>query len=144
MAMFGPSFFTGALIARFGKESIVTTGLFMLVACAVVALSGIALWQFWTSLILLGLGWNSPSSAQPRWSPEPIAPSEKGKVQGLHDFILFGTRRLRLADGRRGLQCLGLGNAELDRVPGDRAVPCRGARRIGDLGQTQSGALGRS
>ena len=58
MAMFAPSFFTGALISRFGKETIVATGLVLLIGCAIVALSGIHLWQFWTALILLGLGWN--------------------------------------------------------------------------------------
>ncbi len=39
----------GALIARFGKETIVAIGLLLLIACAIVALSGIALWQFWTA-----------------------------------------------------------------------------------------------
>lgn len=58
MAMFAPSFFTGSLIHRFGAERIVAIGLILLIGCAAVALSGLALWQFWTSLILLGLGWN--------------------------------------------------------------------------------------
>ena len=58
LAMFAPSFFTGKLITRFGKETIVATGLLILIVCAVVALSGIELWQFWLALILLGLGWN--------------------------------------------------------------------------------------
>ncbi len=58
MAMFAPSFFTGRLISHFGKERIVIFGLMLLLGCAAVALSGIALWQFWTALILLGLGWN--------------------------------------------------------------------------------------
>src|SRR5690606_27667858 len=39
MAMYAPSFFTGGLIARFGKERIVALGLAMLVACAIVGLS---------------------------------------------------------------------------------------------------------
>jgi predicted MFS family arabinose efflux permease len=89
MAMFGPSFFTGALIARFGKETIVATGLIILIACAVVALSGIELWQFWTSLILLGLGWNFAFIGATAMVAGTYRNSEKGKVQGLHDFILF-------------------------------------------------------
>ena len=91
MAMFGPSFFTGALIARFGKETIVATGLLLLIACAVVALSGIELWQFWTSLILLGLGWNFAFIGATAMVAGSYRDSEKGKVQGLHDFILFGS-----------------------------------------------------
>ena len=58
MAMYGPSFITGGLIARFGKETVVAAGLLLLAACGAVALSGIALWQFWLALILLGVGWN--------------------------------------------------------------------------------------
>ena len=34
LAMFGPSFFTGALIARFGKETIIAAGLVLLAMCA--------------------------------------------------------------------------------------------------------------
>ncbi len=91
MAMFGPSFFTGALISRFGKETIVATGLVILIACAAVALSGIALWQFWTSLILLGLGWNFAFIGATAMVAGCYRDSEKGKVQGLHDSILFGS-----------------------------------------------------
>ena len=91
MAMFGPSFFTGALITRFGKETIVATGLVLLISCAVVALSGIQLWQFWTALILLGLGWNFAFIGATAMVAGTYRNSEKGKVQGLHDFILFGS-----------------------------------------------------
>jgi MFS family permease len=90
MAMFAPSFVTGSLIARFGRETIVAVGLLLLIGCAVVALSGIALWQFWTALILLGLGWNFAFIGSTAMVAETYTTSEKGKVQGLHDFILFG------------------------------------------------------
>ena len=81
MAMYAPSFFTGRLIARFGKEWIVATGLLLLIGCALIALSGIALWQFWSALVLLGLGWNFGF----------IGSTEKGRALGFHDFILFST-----------------------------------------------------
>ncbi|PSM17040.1 MFS transporter [Nitratireductor sp. StC3] len=91
MAMFAPSFFTGRLIARFGKEAIVATGLILLVGCAVVALSGIALWQFWSALILLGVGWNFGFIGATAMVSETYTDAEKGKVQGVHDFLLFGS-----------------------------------------------------
>jgi predicted MFS family arabinose efflux permease len=91
MAMFGPSFFTGRLIARFGKERIVTLGLVLLVGCAAVALSGIHLWQFWTALILLGLGWNFGFIGATAMVADSYAESEKSKVQGFHDLMLFGS-----------------------------------------------------
>lgn len=91
MAMFAPSFFTGRLIARFGKETIVAVGLLLLVACAFVALSGIQLWQFWSALILLGLGWNFGFIGATAMVAESYRPSEKSKVQGFHDFVLFSS-----------------------------------------------------
>lgn len=91
MAMFAPSFFTGRLIARFGKEKIVAAGLVMLIAGAIVALSGIALWQFWTSLVLLGLGWNFGFIGSTAMVAETYHPSEKGRALSFHDFVLFST-----------------------------------------------------
>lgn len=91
MAMFAPSFFTGSLIYRFGAERIVATGLVLLIGCAVVALSGLALWQFWTALILLGLGWNFGFIGATAMVADSYRPSEKSKVQGFHDFVLFGS-----------------------------------------------------
>jgi MFS family permease len=91
MAMFAPSFITGKLIARFGKETIVAVGLLLLVACSMVALSGIELWQFWTALILLGVGWNFGFIGATAMVSETYTDAEKGKVSGLHDFLLFGS-----------------------------------------------------
>ncbi|MDX8452570.1 MFS transporter [Mesorhizobium sp. VK9D] len=91
MAMFGPSFFTGSLIHRFGAERIVAAGLVLLIGCAAVALSGLALWQFWTALILLGLGWNFGFIGATAMVASSYRPSEKSKVQGFHDFVLFGS-----------------------------------------------------
>ncbi|WP_370193024.1 MULTISPECIES: MFS transporter [Aurantimonas] len=91
LAMFGPSFFTGRLIQRFGKERIVATGLLLLAASAAVSLSGLAVWQFWTGLILLGLGWNFGFIGSTAIVAETYRPSEKNKTQGLHDFVLFSS-----------------------------------------------------
>lgn len=89
MAMFAPSFFTGRLIARFGKETIVAAGLVILIVCGIVALSGVALWQFWTALILLGIGWNFGFIGATSIITECYRLSERNKVQGFHDFVLF-------------------------------------------------------
>lgn len=91
MAMFGPSFFTGRLIHRFGAESIAAAGLLLLLGCAGVALTGIELWQFWTALILLGLGWNFGFIGATAMVADTYRLAEKGKAQGFHDFVLFGS-----------------------------------------------------
>jgi predicted MFS family arabinose efflux permease len=91
MAMFAPSFFTGRLIYRFGATTIVTSGFALLIACSIVALSGIELWQFWTALILLGLGWNFAFIGATSIVASCYHPEEKGKAQGFHDFVLFSS-----------------------------------------------------
>ncbi|MEM8750926.1 MAG: MFS transporter [Pseudomonadota bacterium] len=90
MAMFGPSFFTGNLIARFGKENIVAAGLVLLLICAGVALAGITLANFYIALILLGVGWNFGFIGATAMLTETYRPEEKAKAQGANDFILFG------------------------------------------------------
>jgi MFS family permease len=91
LAMFAPSFFTGNLIARFGKERIMATGLAILVACALVALNGISLAHFYVALVLLGVGWNFGFIGATAMVTDCYEPHEKNKAQGANDFILFGT-----------------------------------------------------
>ena len=91
LAMFGPSFFTGMLVARFGAEKIVACGLVILMACAIVAHAGIDLWNFWLALILLGMGWNFGFIGATAIITSSYRPEEADKVQGFHDIVLFGT-----------------------------------------------------
>ncbi|WP_425348807.1 MFS transporter [Pararhizobium antarcticum] len=89
LAMFAPSFFTGMLVSRFGAEKVVAAGLALLMLCAVVAHAGIALWNFWGALILLGLGWNLGFIGSTAIVAASYRPHEADKVQGFHDIILF-------------------------------------------------------
>ena len=118
MAMFGPSFFTGRsdLIAS-ATERIVAFGLILLIGCAIVALSGIALWQFWTALILLGLGWNFGFIGATAMVADTYHHCGKGQGPGLPRLRPVRRGRLRLADVGRGLQRLGLGHAQLGGFP---------------------------
>src|SRR6202140_2073186 len=58
VAMYGPSFFTGSLIARFGAPRMVAAGLLLEAAGAIIGLSGITAIHFWATLIVIGVGWN--------------------------------------------------------------------------------------
>ena len=91
MAMFAPSSVTGRLISRFGREAVIATGLLLLTGCAAIAHSGVALWNFWLALVFLGAGWNFGFIGATAIVADTYRPSEKSKVQGAHDFILFGT-----------------------------------------------------
>jgi MFS family permease len=90
LAMFGPSFFTGTLIARFGASRIVAAGLMLLILCALVALHGASVGHFWLALILLGLGWNFGFIGGTALVTRTYRPEEKEKVQALNDFLVFG------------------------------------------------------
>ncbi|MCG5486020.1 MAG: MFS transporter [Sinorhizobium meliloti] len=89
LAMFAPSFVTGWLISRFGAERIVACGLLLLMACAAVAHLGVALWNFWGALSLLGLGWNFGFIGSTAIVAQSYRPHEADKVQGFHDIVLF-------------------------------------------------------
>ena len=91
LAMFVPSFFTGKLIARFGKRPITALGLLMIGAAGALALKGLDIFHFWGSLILLGVGWNFGFIGATALLTECYRPSERAKVQALNDFLVFGT-----------------------------------------------------
>ncbi len=90
IGMYAPSFFTGALIARLGLRSIMAAGLALIVAAAIVALMGVALWNFWISLFLLGVGWNFSFVGATTLVTECCGPHERNKVQAFNDFLIFG------------------------------------------------------
>ncbi|NNU61890.1 MFS transporter [Ochrobactrum soli] len=91
LAMFGPSFFTGKLIARYGKEKITALGLILIAGAAAVALGGFDVGHFWFALILLGIGWNFGFIGATAMVTDCHTPAERGKAQGANDFIMFGT-----------------------------------------------------
>jgi predicted MFS family arabinose efflux permease len=90
IAMYGPSFFTGRLITRFGASKIVLTGLAIIACAAAAGLGGIDIMHFWLSLALLGLGWNFGFVGASAMVLECHRPEEKNRVQSLNDFIVFG------------------------------------------------------
>ncbi len=90
IAMFAPSFFTGALIARFGVERIIAAGLVILAAAGVVGLAGVSILHFSLALILLGLGWNFGFIGATAMLTAAHTAEERGRVQGMNDFAVFG------------------------------------------------------
>src|SRR6201991_442475 len=91
VAMYGPSFFTGSLIARFGAPRIVALGLILEAVAAGIGLSGITAMHFWATLMVLGLGWNFGFVGASALVLETHLPQEKNKVQAFNDFLVFGT-----------------------------------------------------
>ena len=91
LAMFAPSFVTGRLMVRFGKERVTAAGLVLIAISGLVALAGTALPHFWGSLALLGIGWNFSFIGATAMVTDCHTPAERGKAQGANDFLIFGT-----------------------------------------------------
>jgi MFS family permease len=91
VAMFGPSFFTGAVIARLGAPMVVAIGLVLEAVAAAIGLAGITALHFWSALVVLGLGWNFGFVGASALVLEAHRVSEKNKVQAFNDFLIFGT-----------------------------------------------------
>ncbi|MBT3396274.1 MAG: MFS transporter [Alphaproteobacteria bacterium] len=90
VAMFAPAFFTGSIIHRFGVDKVMVTGTVLLGLAITAALSGDQIIHFWVALFTLGLGWNFAFIGASTLLTETYQPSEKGKVQALNDFMVFG------------------------------------------------------
>jgi MFS family permease len=90
VAMYGPSFFTGSLIARFGAPVIVALGLTLEAVAATIGLTGITAPHFWATLMVLGVGWNFGFIGASALVLETHLPQEKNKVQAFNDFLVFG------------------------------------------------------
>lgn len=89
LAMYAPSFVTGHIIARFGAPRVVGAGLAILAGAGAVALMGVELEHFFVALVLLGIGWNFGFIGATSMLAGLHTPAERGRMQGMNDFIVF-------------------------------------------------------
>ncbi len=97
IGMYGPSFFTGSLIYRFGVLSVILAGIVLLFVCVVAALAGTAVLNFWFALFLLGVGWNFMYVGGSALLTECHTPAERAKTQAANDFLIFLTMAISSA-----------------------------------------------
>ena len=89
LAMFAPSFFTGHLIKRFGVLRIILVGIVFNLCCLIINSLGVSFNNFLIGLVFLGLGWNFMFIGGTTLLTEVYSTTEKSRVQGMHDFIVF-------------------------------------------------------
>jgi MFS family permease len=94
IAMYLPSLFSGILIARLGLFRIMLVGIALLFVTGVLAISGSALANFWSALVLLGVGWNFLFVGGTVLLTHTYFPPERFKTQAVNDFTIFGTQAL--------------------------------------------------
>jgi len=91
LGMYVPSFITGHLISRFGVTTILLVGAGLLLACCGINLLGVGELNFWSALVLLGIGWNFLFVGATTLLTRSYDARETAKVQALNDFLIFGT-----------------------------------------------------
>jgi predicted MFS family arabinose efflux permease len=91
LGMFVPSFFTGHLINRFGVLNVMLAGAVLFVATLAIDLAGVAFVNFFVGMTMVGVGWNFLFIGGTTLLTQTHAPSERAKVQGLNDFMIWSS-----------------------------------------------------
>lgn len=89
LGMFVPSFFTGALISRFGVLRIMAAGIGLFGAHIAIASTGTSLYSFGAALVLLGIGWNFLYIGGTTLLTGTYTAAERGRAQGTNDLTIF-------------------------------------------------------
>ena len=90
VGMFGPSFFAGRLIKRFGMPAVLFSGMALSAACGVIAMASTTLVAFYLALLCLGVGWNFMFVGGTTLLASSHLPSERARVQGVAELIRYG------------------------------------------------------
>lgn len=90
VGMFAPSFVTGSLIARYGRNRVLAAGVVLYVAAMVAGLTGVTLTNFLLTNLLIGIGWNFLFVGATDLLTTTYRPEERNRVQAVNDFLVFG------------------------------------------------------
>jgi MFS family permease len=89
IGMFAPSFVTGPMIKRVGALPVMLAGALLNFAAIGIALAGIAVANFWWSLVILGVGWNCLYIGGTTLLTETYRPEERARAQGMNEQAIF-------------------------------------------------------
>jgi MFS family permease len=89
VGMFAPSFFTGALIKRFGLSRILFAGMGLNAMCVAAAVSSVSLLAFYLALLCLGIGWNFLFVGGTTLLAQSCGPNERAKTQGVAELLRY-------------------------------------------------------
>jgi MFS family permease len=91
VGMFLPGFFTGALIQRWGEQTVIRLGVALNILAVAAGVADVAVLNFWIALTLNGIGWNFMFVAGSALVTKAYVLSERTRVQAANDFLVFGT-----------------------------------------------------
>ena len=67
------------------------TGVVAVLLTVAINLGGDGFWNYWSALVLLGVGWNFLFVSGTFLLTKSYDPQEKARAQGLNDLLVFGT-----------------------------------------------------
>jgi predicted MFS family arabinose efflux permease len=117
LGMFVPSFFTGALIARFGILPVMLTGVGILAGHIAMTLTGTGFTSYLGALILLGVGWNFLYVGATTLLTETYTSAERGRAQAANDLIIYAIGLLASLGAGAFLETLGWQTLNLALLP---------------------------
>lgn len=117
MAMYLPSLISGWLIRVVGLPLMMTAGLLACLGCVLLAASGISFHHYLSALLLLGIGWNFLFVGGTTLLPRGYRESERFRVQGLNDMLVFGAQATAALSAGAALSWLGWGGLVMLAVP---------------------------
>ena len=89
IGMFAPSFVTGPLIRRVGVLPVMFAGAALNFVAIGIALSGVAVAQFWWAMVILGVGWNFLYIGGTTLLTQTYRPEERARAQGTNEQAIF-------------------------------------------------------
>jgi MFS family permease len=113
LGMFIPSFFTGALIARFGVLPVMLAGVAVLGGHIAMTLTGTGFNSFLGALVFLGVGWNFLYVGGTTLLTQTYTATERGRAQATNDLVIYAVGLIASLGagaflGRLGWQMLNL------------------------------------
>ena len=117
MAMYLPSLISGWLIRVVGIGRMMLAGMVAYLICIALAVSGVSFHHYLGALILLGIGWNFLFVGGTSLLPQGYSDSERFRVQGLNDMMVFGFQAVASMSAGLALSSLGWGGLLLLAIP---------------------------
>ncbi|MEP4890352.1 MAG: MFS transporter [Aliiglaciecola sp.] len=94
LAMYLPSLFSGLLIAKLGVYRVIAAGLIIYLLTIMVGSIDSQLINYWSALILLGIGWNFLFLGGTVLLPQTHTAKQKFQVQSINEFAVFSAQGL--------------------------------------------------
>ena len=117
MAMYLPSLISGWLIRVVGIRRMMLVGMVAYLICIALAVSGVSFHHYLGALILLGIGWNFLFVGGTSLLPQGYNDSERFRVQGLNDMMVFGFQAVASMSAGLALSSLGWAGLLLLAIP---------------------------